>query len=245
LESGLKMTTLSAPSYRILLVDDDPQFLHLMQLRLRSFLPSAEFTTVSSIEQARDLLAEIGAEKAPDLVVLDYHLAGQTSLQLLREGLLEGSAVLSVSSDNDPEIPGEVVGSGAHFFLSKSSVSEPLVRPLVQGLIERNRLQRELQALRTKTTVMDTVKTLVGTLRHEINNPLGAVLGAAYILKSQAANNPQLAEAARLVDESGNRIKHVIQQLSSTMALESISKSNQVVFHIPGDKPWSQEGGDG
>jgi signal transduction histidine kinase len=239
------MTTLSTPPQRILLVDDDPQFLHLMKLRLRSFLQGAEFTTVSSIEEARQVLASLDADKTPDLVVLDYHLAGETSSQLLQEGLLEGSAVLSVSSDDDPEIPGEVVGSGANFFLSKSSISEPLVRPLVLGLIERNRLQRELQTLRTKTTAMEAVKTLVGTLRHEINNPLGAVLGAAYILKTQATDNPQLAEAARLVDESGNRIKHVIQQLSSAMALESVNKSNQVVFHIPGDKPWNQGGGEG
>lgn len=224
-------------SYTILLIDDDAQFRKLMELRLRSFLGPAQCLHHGSIQEARSYLTSKEAV-AIDLVVLDHHLADGKGLDLLKEGALEGMAVLTMSSDPDPEILGEVVKAGAAYFLPKSSAADPTLKPLVLGLIERNRLVREVQRLRTETTIIETVKTLVDTLRHEINNPLGAVLGAAYILKTNTNDNPQLAEAARLVEESGQRIKHVLQELSKAVSLESVSKASQVVFHIPGDEPW-------
>lgn len=227
-------------AYEILLIDDDAQFRKLMELRLKSFLGDAHCTHYGTIHDARTYLTQPEAI-TPDLVVLDHHMVDGKGSDLLREGVLEGLAVLTMSSDPDPEILGEVVRAGADYFLPKSSASEPTVRPLVLGLIERNRLAREVQRLRTEATVMDTVKTLVDTLRHEINNPLGAVLGAAYIFKTNTNDNPQLAEAARLVEESGQRIKYVLQELSKAVSLESVNKASQVVFHIPGDEPWEQK----
>jgi CheY-like chemotaxis protein len=224
----------------ILIIDDNREFQKLMTLRLRSFLPDLQVVTGSTIAEARQIL-NARPPLQPDLLILDHHLPDGNGLSLLDEESLQGLAVLAVSSDEDPEIPGESLRAGATYFLSKARVSEPLFRPLVLGMVDRNKTQRELVELKRKETVMDTVRTLIGTLRHEINNPLGAVLGAAYILKTAEGSSPNLLEAARLVDESGRRIKHVLDELSKTVLLDEVVKARHKVFHIPGDKPWDDK----
>jgi CheY-like chemotaxis protein len=224
----------------ILLIDDDHDFRRLMTLRVRSFLPEAVVTHASSLSEARMRL-KIHPVVEPDLVILDHHLPDGNGLDILGEPVLDGLAVLAVSSDDDPQIPGESLKAGAMYFLAKSRVSEPLFKPLLLGIVDRNRTLKELRKLQKQETVMETVRTLIGTLRHEINNPLGAVLGAAYILKGSPGASPDTIEAVRLVEESGRRIKHVLDELSKAVSLDEVVKAKHRVFHIPGDKPWDEK----
>ena len=224
-------------AFNALIIDDDSSFKMLLERRLKSFIPDLTVTYFNKLAPAREFLRQ-AKELDFDIVFLDEHLPDGRGAEFLSEGLFQDLAVLSVSSDTAPEIPGKTVGAGATFFLSKTSVSEPLFRPLVQGIIDRNKIQRELTRLKMDTLIVDTVRTLVGTLRHEINNPLGAVLGAAYLLRSNAAASPEQKEAAELVESSGKRIKHVLDELCKAVAVEPVTKAHQKVFHIPGDKPW-------
>jgi len=221
----------------ILILDDSVEFRTLMSMRLKSFIPDLTLLVFSSIAEARQGIRERLTQQ-PDLVILDHHLPDGIGLELLTEEKLEGLAILAVSSDADPEIPGSSMRAGATYFLSKDKVRDPSFKPLVLGLVDRNRVQRELEELRRKAMVVDTVRTLVDTLRHEINNPLGAVLGATFILKSTTVSIDDRREAARLVEESGKRIKFVLDELSKAVSLDSVMKSEHRVFHVPGDKPW-------
>lgn len=224
-------------AFHALIIDDDTSFKMLLERRLRSFIPELSVTYFNKLGLAREFLKST-KELNFDIVFLDEHLPDGRGADFLNEGLFQDLAVLSVSSDTAPEIPGKTLQAGATFFLSKVSVSEPLFRPLVEGIIDRNKIQRELTRLKLDTVVVDTVRTLVGTLRHEINNPLGAVLGAAYLLRSNSSASPEQKEAAELVESSGKRIKHVLDELCKAVAVEPVTKANQKVFHIPGDKPW-------
>ena len=232
--TGFLMTS---ESTNILMIDDDASFKKLVEMRLKSFMPVISFTSFGTLTEARTFLAA-EPELAFDLVILDEHLPDGRGADFLAEGWFESIAVLSVSSDTAPEIPGRTLKAGATYFLSKTSISDPLFRPLVLGIIDGNKLRRELLKSKLNSTIISTVKTLVSTLRHEINNPLGAVLGAAYLLRNHPGTSKEQREAAELVESSGKRIKHVLEQLSSAMAVESVSKSDQNVFHIPGDSPW-------
>ncbi|MCO6432294.1 MAG: response regulator [Deltaproteobacteria bacterium] len=233
-------------SFRVLFVEDDLSFKKLAEIKLRSIFSTIEVTHFASIKSAREYLAQQESIYF-DLVMLDEHLPDGRGLDLLRERWFEELAVLSVSSDTAPEIPGEALKAGAAYFLSKNHLSAPLFEPLVRGVIDRNRLQRELSKAKLDSAIIDTVKTLVATLRHEINNPLGAVLGAAYILRNNENANAEQIQAAELVESSGKRIKHVLDQLSQAMSIERVSKAHQSVFHIPGDSPWEapHDKGDG
>lgn len=226
-------------SLHILIIDDDRSFQKLLELRLKACSPEVTAISFETLAQARAYLTQAGNPPL-DLVVLDQHLPDGRGVDLLGEGWFEGLAVLSVSSDNSPEIPGSLMQAGATYFLNKTAISEPLFKSLVLGLIDRNRLQREVHRTKAERERAETVKTLVATLRHEINNPLGAVLGAAYLLQNSPGANDEQRRAAKLVEASGRRIKHVLDQLCQTVAVESVQKADHTVFQIPGDKPWDR-----
>ncbi|MCB0347150.1 MAG: hypothetical protein KDD66_18665, partial [Bdellovibrionales bacterium] len=69
-------------------------------------------------------------------------------------------------------------------------------------------------------------------LRHEINNPLGAVIGAAYLLKHEGQLEDTQIEAIKLIERSGNRINQVLQQLCEAAELEEVTKANERVFQV-------------
>ena len=224
--------------FLVLVIDDDKSFGRLLELRLRSFIPDLNVTTIDTLEGARQILCSSSSSDL-DLVFLDQNLPDGQGVQLLKEGLLEKCTVICVSSDETPEIPGETIRSGASFFLKKTSVAEPLFKPLVLGILERAKLEKQLNKAEVDAAILETVRTLVATLRHEINNPLGAVLGVAYLLEtsSQELSEDQ-KKAVKLLESSGNRIKHVLDQLCKAISVEPVQKAKQTLFHIPGDKPW-------
>ena len=230
-------------TYKILMIDDDEGFKKLLQIRLKTFMDKMEVVCFSNLDTAREFLSE--AKKLDqldfDLVALDQHLPDGQGIDLLNEGWFEDIAVLSISSDTDPETPGHLVGAGAAYFVSKMSISEPLFKPLVLGVIDRNRARRELSANKVKLAVFEHQKTLLNTLRHEINNPLGAVLGAAYLIRANKKSTDEQKQAAEMVESSGKRIKHVLDQLSDAKLLDPVFKADQEVFQVPGDKDWGEK----
>lgn len=227
-------------TFQVLIIDDDSSFRKILELRLKSFISEMSLKTFDNLTKARTFLKE-NNKPYFDLVIIDEHLPDGRGVEMIGEGWFEDLAVLSVSSDTAPEIPGSAVQAGATYFLNKVHVSEPLFKPLVEGIIERNRMRQELNKVKLDGAIIETVKTLVGTLRHEINNPLGAVLGAAYLLRKDQKASKEQKEAAELVESSGKRIKYVLDELCQAVALEPVTKANQKVFHVPGDKPWGEE----
>jgi signal transduction histidine kinase len=227
---------------KILLIDDDASFRKLLEIRLRatvSGVPGAEaleFTQFGSLAEA----GRVDRSIVWDLVAIDQHLGDGLGVDFLARNPFPESAVLMLSSDSTPEIPGDAMRAGATFFLSKTQLGEPLFKPLVLGLIERSRLAREVAALKAQEIEQATVRTLVGTLKHEINNPLGVVMGAAFLVKETGALNDQQRKAAEMIEASGQRIKEVVNRLSDVTQLERTSKAGVEVFNVPGDAGWGK-----
>jgi len=231
------MMTNNHSNIEILIIDDDTAYKKILKKRLAAFMPTINISDFDDLTSARVSLST-NAKQHYDLIILDEHLPDGRGVELLKEGWFEDLAVITISSDTAPEMPGRAVGAGSMYFLSKVQISDPLFEPLIKGILDRNRMQRTLKDSQLEATKIDTVRTLVATLRHEINNPLGAVLGAAYLMKSNQNASTEQIEAARLVEDSGNRIKHVLDQLCAAISIDSVKKANQKVFHIPGDAPW-------
>ncbi|MCC6932180.1 MAG: response regulator [Deltaproteobacteria bacterium] len=219
----------------ILIVEDDPSFTSIVQMRLKSWRPQAEIVTTKTIADARAVLA---AHNTFSLAILDHHLPDGVGTELFEDEHLAQTAVLAVSSDEHPDIPAQSVKAGARHFLSKRQVTEKLFLPLLDALLARQQLEMELLAEKLKQSAIDTIKVLIATLEHEINNPLGAVLGGAYLVKTSGSLDSEQLKTLQLIEESGQRIKHVIKQLRSATDIESVAKGHVQTFHIPGDKPW-------
>lgn len=224
-----------------LIVDDDLNFQKVVELRLRAWREDIQIRFADSLASARSYLNDKALSFT--LVVLDQHLPDGLGASLFDHPRLQEAAVLAVSADAAPELPASALLAGAQHFLSKRQVSEPLFLPLVEALIERKRLEAELLRAKLKQSRLETIKVLLGTLRHEINNPLGAVLGGVYLLKLKDNLEKEQADAIRLIEGSGNRIKHVIQQLCETVELEEVTKGQEQVFHVPGDPAWESSSG--
>lgn len=222
-----------------LIVEDDQNFQKVVEIRLRSWKEDIQLRVANSIAQARNYLDDKAWSYS--LVILDQHLPDGIGATLLTHPRLQDAAVLAVSADGAPDLPASAVLAGAQHFLSKIQVSEPLFLPLLDALVERKRLEAELLKSKLKQSRLETMKVLLGTLRHEINNPLGAVLGGAYLLRTGNNVGTEQAEAIRLIEASGNRIKHVLSQLCETAELEEVTKGQEKVFQIPGDPAWDKE----
>ena len=226
-------------AHQVFIVEDDPAFLKIVEIRLRDWDKYVSISHAGTIADAKKLLDETSKEF--HLVILDQHLPDGRGRELFDHPKLAESAVLAVSSDDSPDLPAEAMKAGAQHFLGKRQVSEPLFIPLIAALIERKKLERDVFESKLKESKFRTIKMLLATLRHEINNPLGAVLGGAYLLRSKGELAKEQAEALKLIEASGNRIKHVIQQLCETADLEAVQKAHEEVFHIPGDEPWEEK----
>ncbi|MBP9838999.1 MAG: response regulator [Proteobacteria bacterium] len=221
---------------QIFILEDDGNFLKILEMRLKAWNKEAKTTVAKSIKEAKDLLEKTDIQFT--LAVLDQHLPDGRGLELIDHPKLNAAAILAVSSDNAPELPGNTVKAGAQHFLSKRQVSEPLFPPLLTALVERKKIEEELVQARIKNSRYQSIQTLLATLRHEINNPLGAVIGGTFLLKSKGNLDPQQTEALKLIDESGIRIKHVIKQLCEAAELEEVIKGQETVYQVPGDKKW-------
>lgn len=222
---------------RALLVEDDKSFAKLVELRLRAWRPDIELRFAGCLAEAR---AKLEGGEHFDFIVLDQNLPDGMGFELASHHALESTSILAVSSDESPELPAQTVRAGAHHFLNKRHVSTPLFIPLLEALLERRAMARQLREAELKEVKLKTLKRLIATLRHEINNPLGAVFGAAYLLKDGSVTASQ-QEALKLIEKSGARIKTVIEQLSAAAELEEVTKADEEVYQIPGDAPWPEK----
>ncbi len=222
-----------------LVVEDDINFQKVVEMRLRAWRDDLQIRFADNLAAARTFLDD--RSTVYQLVVLDQHLPDGLGASLFDHPSLDSAAVLAVSADDAPELPARAVRAGAQHFLAKRQVSEPLFIPLVDALVQRKQLESELLKVKLRQGRLDTIRLLLATLRHEINNPLGAVMGGVYLLKTGNKLESEQSDALRLIEASGNRIKHVLSQLCETAEIEEVTKGQEQVFQVPGDPSWGKK----
>jgi putative two-component system response regulator len=129
---------------RILLVDDEPRNLLLLERSLES----AGYHDVHATPDSSRVLP-LCAQIRPDLLLLDLHMPGVDGFQLLREintGTTSGRylPVLVLTADATEHTKRRALGAGAHDFLTKPfSITEVLLR--IRNLLETRALYLELE----------------------------------------------------------------------------------------------------
>ena len=221
----------------ILIVDDNLDFQRIVQMRLKSIIQNPIFEIVDSLAEARLMLSK-NKETPWDLVILDQNLPDGLGLTLLQEGYFKGISVLTISSDDSPNVPADHIQAGATFFLAKTAVWEPLFQPLVLAIMAKNKSERQYLEAQRRNVQIETVRTLVCTLKHEINNPLGAILGGAFIVSKNESWGENKIQATKIIEESAKRISIVLDEFSQLVDLELVDKSGSKVFQVPGDDKW-------
>ncbi|GAB4264839.1 MAG: hypothetical protein Kow0092_16760 [Deferrisomatales bacterium] len=114
---------------RVLIVEDNPDFLEALRRILHRCDPNAEISTAQGVEQARALLRT----RRPDLVFLDIRLPDGNGLDLL-EAIRRGSprATVVVSTNYDlPEYSEAARVRGADCFVPKAKLTPQGVEHLL------------------------------------------------------------------------------------------------------------------
>ncbi len=102
---------------RVLLADDQLQVRSALRLLLEQ---EPDFQVVGETADATGLLLA-AAEKAPDLVLLDWELPGLPAAQLLRLLQYERPFLKIIAMSSHPEVERLALDAGVHAFLSKGA----------------------------------------------------------------------------------------------------------------------------
>ncbi len=232
-------------SARILIVDDEPANVRLLQ----RLLQQGGYTGLTTTTDSRQVLP-LFDQQEPDLLLLDLfmpHLDGFAILEQLRPRIPAGAylPILVLTADITPEAKQRALSAGAKDFLTKPfDHTEVLLR--IKNLLETRTLHLELrrqnesleEQVRERTQrllqseKLATMGELLAGVAHELNNPLGIVMGHATLLAMQAQGGP-LAERAQKITDAAERCARIVKNFL-TMARQrpperQVVHLNQVV----------------
>jgi two-component system, NtrC family, response regulator AtoC len=121
------------PKLTIFLVEDNEMDSLFMDHKLRETLVNYNLITFSTGEEClRNLHLE------PDLVILDYMLAGKNGLEILKQvkAINENIPVVLISNQREVEVVVEAFHQGATDYIIKGSNAHIKLRDLVENLCE-------------------------------------------------------------------------------------------------------------
>ncbi len=145
-------------SFRIFIVDDDPEYSALLQFQLRK-IENAEIHTFSKGE---DVLDNLG--KQPHLVLLDLVMPGQGGLETLRQIKLVSPKlpVIVVSSQSVVSVALEALKLGAYDYITKGHDDTVKINRLAEQIAERTKLTEEVSLLREQLRVPHGIPGMIG-----------------------------------------------------------------------------------
>ncbi len=211
---------MDAPSPRILVVEDEPQYRFLIQLNLE-----ASGYAVVLAEDARTGLARV-VDAAPDLVLLDIMLPDFDGMELCRQ-IRRFSAIpivmLTARAGQKDVVAG--LNAGADDYVTKPfGVDELLAR--IQANLRRRAIDREpavAAVIRTGELTIDRSRQRVFLgdeeviltdveyrLLEELARHLGHVVSAAHLL--DVVWGPGYEDASKILHQSIYRLRHKIER---------------------------------
>ncbi len=189
---------------RILVVDDHPQNLELVEAHLGTL-----GHTVATASNGVDALRMM-KENAADLILLDVMMPGLDGYEVCRRLKADGATasipVLMLTALSAREEMVQAMEAGADDLLGKPfSRLELLVR--VRCLLRIKKLHDQVEEYRR----MATVGLMAGGMAHEMRNPLAISSSAAQILLKKGANPALRQECAEKIHTAANRAAAIIE----------------------------------
>jgi DNA-binding response OmpR family regulator len=202
-----------ARSPRVLLVDDDPDLVRLVQhiLEANGLGPAKQVAT------GREALVSLGGI---DIVLLDHQLPDTNGLDLLDaiRTLPSPPAVVLVTGHGNESLAAAALRRGADDYLAKDAA----LTELLPQILERVRRTRELRKALTeaehdlvRAERLAAVGEMTVTLHHEINNPLMAAFADVELLLSQSGLPDQVRQGLEDVRQALRRIRDIVQRIGS------------------------------
>lgn len=211
---------------KILIVEDDPVSGQLLSklLEKRKFL-------VKLITSGTECLQIIDDEKY-DLVLLDIMMPDISGLEVLdhirrTKDTTQLPVIMVTAKVKDQDIV-DALRRGANDYITKP-VNIDVAMARIKTHMEMSHLIKESLSLKQAATITK----MVGTLNHEINNPLAIALGNISILQKEYEGNTKLEKAAKALDRITDLVKKIKDISDSGKGMEEIEySSDQQIFKI-------------
>lgn len=184
------MATAAPKRVNALMIDDDPEAIMLMGLRLNEAFGADVSFVLEGAETLKDGLAKAG-QGDYDVVLLDLNLPDSRGLDTVVAARLktETTPIVVLTCFEDEDAGLKAISLGAQDYLIKDRLNVVLLGRAVRFAIERSALLREVRELeRLRAEVRERLKTdrfkdrLLGAISHDLRSPLTVAQAAVVNL---------------------------------------------------------------
>jgi DNA-binding NtrC family response regulator len=201
-----------ADNFKILVVDDDPQFTRFIEMLL---IQSGKGRfSVTCCGDATTALAMLKKDSTFDIILLDYYLPGMNGDALIRT-LIENGVyvpVIFVTVIKEFRLAVEAMKLGVYNYLVKENLTAQTLIKSVYSVIERNRLRQELSTLEVSTNRLEAIQEMVFDISKNLIEPIAAMRAdAAELQKSYALRD--MHTYMRIISDNVERMQSKLDKL--------------------------------
>jgi DNA-binding response OmpR family regulator len=225
---------------RILVVDDDCVTV--------DFLTDVLGEMGHEVRDATDGMEALDAlDRSPtDLIISDIRMPRLDGIGLLEAVAkrLDPPEVVLLTGYGEMETAIQALNLGAKDYLHKPITASEL-DSRISRIADELALRRQLETARIEQARAETVRQMVVTLSHELNNPMTSILGNLRVLKQAEQEGEELADAAHLyecIERNCQRMQDVLERLrriekvSSTEYLPGTTMIDTMASHYTKDE---------
>jgi len=197
---------------RILLVDDDPAIVRLVQTILRA----NGFEQASQVGSGRKALESVDGM---DIVLLDHQLPDISGLELLDalRARHHPPGIVMITAHGNESLAATALRRGADDYLAKDASFTQLLPQILERVRRTRELRKALLAAEqelVRAERLGAVGDLTVTLHHEINNPLMAAFADVELMLTDLdAPAEQRRQSLEEVRGALRRIRDIIRQI--------------------------------
>ena len=219
---------------RILLVEDNRDFAHLVEVFLRKHEKGQFEITLK--ENGPDALDELASGKTFDVILMDYFLPGQNGLEITRALQQRGNStpVVFLTVNKDFDLAVEVMKLGIEDYLVKDEISTPVLPQTILNVIERKKLRDQLTTLEITQKRLEAIQEMVVQITQELRKPLDEMRGSVETLGTGHTKD-QLTTYLAIIKDNLVRIEKKIAQLKELKTDKTIQYIKDIrMFDLSG-----------
>lgn len=197
---------------RILLVEDNRDFAHLVEVFLRKH-EAGQFV-ITWKENGLDALEAVASGTSFDVILMDYFLPGRNGLEITRTLQERGVTIpvifLTVNKDFDLAV--EALKLGVDDYLVKEEITTPVLPQTILNVLERRRLAEERTGLEVSRKRLEAIREVVRDVTSHVAEPLAAMRSNVEAVIA-ATPEGQLRTYLAIIRDNVDRIERKVARL--------------------------------
>jgi len=215
------------PDLKVLIVEDDEDFAFL-----ESDILKDELKCEVDIAESMEALSSLDISDY-NVVLLDFNLPDGSGSEVLAKIRQEHNIpVIIVTAQKDMKIAIETLKEGANDFLEKSPHIINMLPQIVRRVYDRHKeeetLARKKEQQQALSTRVETLRQLLTTLAHYINNSTTTISGYAQLAEQFPGDANKINRLIKVSLKETQKISYVLEELESFVKNMEIKTTNYV-----------------